>query len=188
MRKGQKRTHQQAEKITYVERIEKRTKKKNLSGSRTKNLRGIDGATANDAPTKKLRKQSPWNGWSHGQRRTHQEAERRTSGERMELRPTTHPSGSREHTLRGTDKPRPTTHPARSREHTLRGTDEATANQAPRRTPSKEPPGNGWSHGQPSTPQDAERSPSVERMKIRTKKTYVERIEKRPTKNLRGKD
>ena len=100
--------------------MEKRTKKKHPVGSRTKNLRGTDGAKDEGAPRRKPNEESPWNEWSHGQRRTPQEAARRPSVERMEPRITTHPAGSR-------------TTP-------LRGTDGAKDNE--------EPPWNGWSQGQ----------------------------------------
>ena len=51
---------------TYVERIEKRTKKKHPVGSRTKNLRGTDGAKDNDAPRRKPNDAPRGNGWTRG--------------------------------------------------------------------------------------------------------------------------
>ena len=100
MRKGQKKNPSARREKTYVERIEKRTKKKHPVGSRTKNLRGTDGAKDEGAPRRKPNEESPWNEWSHGQRRTPQEAARRTEGERMDTRITQHPAGSRTKHLR----------------------------------------------------------------------------------------
>ena len=94
--------------------------KEHPAGSRTKNLRGTNGATDNDAPRRTPHDAPRGNGWTRGQRRTPQDAERRPSVERME--------------------PRRTTHPAGSRTKNLRGTDGAKDNE--------EPPWNGWSQGQ----------------------------------------
>ena len=105
-----------------MERIEIRTRK-HPSARQENNLRGTDGATANEEPTKKPNDAPGGNGWTRGDRRTQQEAEQPSAGERMDRRTTTHPAGSR------------TTH--------LRGTDGAKDNE--------KPPWNGWSQGQRRT-------------------------------------
>ena len=162
MRKGRK-PGQHAEKKTSVARSEKRTRK-TPSARQENKLRGTDGATANEAPTRKPSNQAPWNGVRHGQRSPPQETEQTTEGERR--------------------APRLTKHPAESRTKHRGGTACATANEAPRRTPHDAPRGNGWTRGERRTPQDAERRPSVERMEPRTT-THPAGSRTTP---LRGKD
>ena len=60
--------------------------KEHPAGSRTKNLRGTNGAKDNDAPRRKPHDAPRGNGWTRGQRRTPQEAARRPYVERIEKR------------------------------------------------------------------------------------------------------
>ena len=182
MRKGRK-PGQHAEKKTSVARSEKRTRK-HPSARQENNLRGKDGATANEAPTRKPSNQAPWNGVRHGQRSPPQETEQTTEGERMEHQTPKAPPGSPHDAPRGNGwsngQRRPqqdaektsegermdtriTKDPAGRRTKHRGGTACATANEAPRRKPHEAPRGNGVRQGQ--------------------RRIYVERIEIRIEKN-----